>query len=129
MSFDDITPLTVFQVGLIQALAMIPGTSRSAATIMGGRLLGLSRGVAAEFSFLLAIPTMLAASGYDLYKNAGEIGPNGLMLLAIGFLSALITAVLTVRWLVSFVSSHSFEGFGWYRIAIGTSMLLMTYYS
>ena len=129
MSFDDITPLTAFQVGLFQALAMIPGTSRSAATIMGGRLLGLSRGVAAEFSFLLAIPTMLAASGYDLYKNAGEIGPNGLMLLAIGFLSALITAVLTVRWLVSFVSSHSFEGFGWYRIAIGTSMLLMTYYS
>ena len=128
VSFDSIPPLTAVQVGLFQAIAMIPGTSRSGATIIGGRLLGLSRGVAAEFSFLLAIPTMLAASGYDLYRNAGEIDSDGLMLLAIGFVSALITAVLTVRWLVSFVSSHSFEGFGWYRIVIGTLMLLLTYY-
>ena len=127
-TFDGIPPLKAIQVGLFQALAMIPGTSRSGATIMGGRLLGLSRGAAAEFSFLLAIPTMLAASGYDLYKNAGEIDAAGLILLAVGFLSALITAVATVRWLISFVSSHSFEGFGWYRIAFGTLMLFSSYY-
>lgn len=127
-TFDGIPPLKAVQVGLFQALAMIPGTSRSGATIMGGRLLGLSRGVAAEFSFLLAIPTMLAASGYDLYKSAGEINAAGLILLAIGFLSAFMTAVVTVRWLVGFVSSHSFEGFGWYRIAFGTLMLFSIYY-
>ncbi len=128
MSVDGITSFKAVQVGLFQALAMIPGTSRSGATIMGGRLLGLSRGVAAEFSFLLAIPTMLAASGYDLYKGAGEIDAAGLILLAVGFLSAFITAVVTVRWLISFVSSHSFEGFGWYRIALGTGMLFSIYY-
>ena len=127
LSFGGISPLKAIQVGLFQALAMIPGTSRSGATIMGGRLLGLSRGAAAEFSFLLAIPTMLAASGYDLYKNAGEIDAAGLILLAVGFLSALITAVVTVKWLIGFVSSHSFEGFGWYRIAFGTLMLILMY--
>lgn len=112
-------------VGLCQALAMIPGTSRSAATIMGGRLLGLSRGVAAEFSFLLAIPTMLAASSYDLYRNANQIDGEGLSLLAVGFVSALVTSVLAVRWLVAFVSSRSFEGFGWYRIILGGVMLVL----
>jgi undecaprenyl-diphosphatase len=127
LSFDGIPPLKALQVGFFQALAMIPGTSRSGATIMGGRLLGLSRGAAAEFSFLLAIPTMLAASGYDLYKNAGEIDAAGLIVLAVGFLSALITAVVTVKWLIGFVSSHSFEGFGWYRIAFGTLMLILMY--
>ena len=112
-------------VGFFQALAMIPGTSRSAATIMGGRLLGLSRGVAAEFSFLLAIPTMLAASGYDLYKNAGQIDAEGMGLLLIGFTTSLVTAIIAVRWLVSFVSRHSFEGFGWYRIGLGGLMLVL----
>jgi undecaprenyl-diphosphatase len=113
------------QVGFFQALAMIPGTSRSAATIMGGRMLGLSRGVAAEFSFLLAIPTMLAASGYDLIKNAAQIDAEGAGLLATGFVIALLTAVASVRWLVGFVSNHSFAGFGWYRVVLGSCMVLI----
>lgn len=113
------------QIGLCQAVAMIPGTSRSAATILGARLLGLSRGVAAEYSFLLAIPTMLAASGYDLLKTANQIDSHGFVLLAVGFVVAFITAILTVQWLIAFVSSRSFAVFGWYRIALGSLMLIM----
>jgi undecaprenyl-diphosphatase len=122
---DDVPARVGVLVGFCQALAVIPGTSRSGATIMGARVLGLSRGTAAEFSFLLAIPTMFAASGYDLYKNASQIDGQGIVLMAIGFLCALITAVLTVRWLVGFVSSHTFSGFGWYRIALGALMLAL----
>lgn len=122
---EEVPRSVALQIGFCQALAMIPGTSRSAATIMGARVLGLSRGIAAELSFLLAIPTMLAASGYDLYKNAAEIDGQGVSLLAVGFLAALVTAVLTVRWLIGFVSSHSFAAFGWYRIVVGGLMLLL----
>lgn len=124
-NLDDVPRSVGLQIGFCQALAMIPGTSRSAATIMGARVLGLSRGAAAEFSFLLAIPTMLAASSYDLYKNASQIDGHGLALLAVGFACALVTAVLTVRWLVGFVSSHTFSGFGWYRIGLGCLMLVL----
>ena len=126
-TLDSIPAAKALQVGLFQALAMIPGTSRSAATIMGGRVLGLSRGVAAEFSFLLAIPTMLAASGYDLLKNAAQIDLEGAGLLATGFIIALVTAIASVRWLVGFVSNHSFAGFGWYRVLLGGCMLLVLY--
>jgi len=126
-TLDSIPAAKALQVGLFQALAMIPGTSRSAATIMGGRVLGLSRGVAAEYSFLLAIPTMLAASGYDLLKNAAQIDLEGAGLLATGFVVALVTAIASVRWLVAFVSSHSFAGFGWYRVALGGLMLVFLF--
>lgn len=122
-TLDEIPVIEAVQVGLFQALAMVPGTSRSAATIMGGRFLGLSRGTAAEYSFLLAIPTMVAASGYDLYKSAGQIDLDGAGLLLTGFLVALSTAIATVRWLVVFVSSHSFSAFGWYRIVLGCFMI------
>ncbi len=124
-SMESITPSLALKIGLFQAVAMIPGMSRSGATIMGGRLLGLSRGAAAEFSFLLAIPTMLAASSYDLYKNAEQIRGEGALLLALGFFSALVTAVLSVRWLIALVSKRSFECFGWYRIALGGLMLVL----
>jgi undecaprenyl-diphosphatase len=124
---DEIPAHKAFQVGLFQALAMIPGTSRSAATIMGGRMLGLSRGVAAQYSFLLAIPTMLAASGYDLFKNVAQLDIEGAGLLAIGFVVAMVTAIASVRWLVTFVSRHSFSGFGWYRIVLGSFMLIFLF--
>lgn len=125
---DDVPLGAGLLIGLCQTLAMIPGTSRSGATIMGARVVGLSRGAAAEFSFLLAIPTMLAASAYDLYKNASQIDGQGTILMAVGFACALVTAILSVRWLISFVSSHSFSGFGWYRIVLGALMLaLLTY--
>lgn len=88
-------------------------------------MLGMSRSAAAEFSFLLAIPTMFAATGYDLYKNAGQIDMHGAVLVLIGFASALVTAIVTVRWLIGFVSSHTFSGFGWYRIALGTLMIIL----
>lgn len=127
-TLEQVSRRTGFQIGLCQAVSMIPGTSRSAATILGARLLGLSRGVAAEYSFLLAIPTMLAASGYDLFKTANQIDGRGLALLAVGFAAAFITAILTVRWLIAFVSSHSFSVFGWYRIALGSLMLAMLFH-
>lgn len=113
------------QIGFCQALTMIPGTSRSAAIIMGARVLGFSRGAAAEFSFLLAIPTMLAASSYDLYKNAAQIDGHGLALPAVGFACALVTAVLSVRWLIGFVSSHTLSSFGRYRIVFCCLMLVL----
>jgi undecaprenyl-diphosphatase len=126
-ALDAIPATKALQVGLFQALAMIPGTSRSAATIMGGRMLGLSRGVAAEYSFLLAIPTMLAASGYDFLKNAAQLDLDGAGLLATGFVVAMVTAIASVRWLVTFVSRHSFSGFGWYRIVLGSFMLIFLF--
>ncbi|ADH62794.1 undecaprenol kinase [Allomeiothermus silvanus DSM 9946] len=107
-------------IGTFQGLAAIfPGTSRSAATIVGGMLSGLSRRAAAEFSFILAVPTMLAASGYDLYKSANTFPHEGYGLMAIGFVAAFITALLTVRWLLEFVSRNTFVPFAIYRILIG----------
>ena len=123
-SIDEITPAQAVKIGLCQALAMIPGTSRSGATIMGGLIFGLDRRTAAEFSFLLAIPTMFAASGYDLYRSWGNLDGDGAVLLAVGFAAAFASAILSVRWLVSFLSRHSFTLFGWYRIVVGVLMAL-----
>ncbi|WP_038055560.1 undecaprenyl-diphosphate phosphatase [Thermus amyloliquefaciens] len=106
-------------IGVFQGLAaLFPGTSRSGATILGGLLLGLKRKAAAEFSFLLALPTMLAAVGYDLLKSAPQVPPGGWDLLLLGFLAALITALLTVRWMLSFVERHGFRPFAYYRMAL-----------
>jgi undecaprenyl-diphosphatase len=115
------------KIGFCQALAMIPGTSRSGATIMGGMLFGLERKAATEFSFFLAIPTMLAATVYDLYKNWSLLTPDGWEIIAIGFATAFICALLIVKWLVNFVSRHGYVPFAWYRIALGSLMLALLF--
>ncbi|SHK49596.1 undecaprenyl-diphosphatase UppP [Thermocrinis minervae] len=105
-------------IGLFQSLAMIPGVSRSGATIIGGMFMGLNRKEAAEFSFLLAIPTMLIATAYDLYKSHSEFVVEDYKILAIGFLCAFLTALVSVKTFLRFISSHSFVPFGVYRIFI-----------
>ena len=111
-------------IGFGQAAAMFPGVSRSGATIMSGMLLGLDRRTATEFSFFLAIPTMLAATSYDLYRNWASMTMEGTGLIVIGFVSAFATALVTVKLAIGFISQHGFAPFAWYRIAIGTTMLL-----
>ena len=123
-SVDEMTPLDAIKVGLVQCLAMIPGTSRSGATIIGGMFLGLSRQVATEFSFYLAIPTLIGAGAYSLYKERGLLSLADLPQFAVGLLFAFISAWLCIRWLLRFVASHSFTGFAWYRIAFGLLILL-----
>lgn len=110
-------------IGFIQCLAMIPGVSRSGATIIGSLLMGVERKTAAEFSFFLAIPTMLGAAVYDLYKNRDVLAVDSVGLIAVGFVCAFLSGLLVVRWLVGFVARHGFAPFGWYRIAIGSIML------
>lgn len=110
-------------IGFCQTLAMIPGVSRSGATIMGALMLGANRTAAAEFSFFLAIPTMLGAASYDLYKSRHALDAAGLELIAIGFVVAFVAALLVVRALLAWISRHGFGPFAWYRIIIGTLML------
>ena len=114
---------TAVGVGLCQTVAMIPGVSRSGATIMGALLLGVDRKAATEFSFFLAIPTMLAATVYDLWKNRHGLTPEGLDVIAIGFVVAFLSALPVVRAFVGFVSRHGFAPFAWYRIFIGLVMI------
>ena len=114
-----------WQIGLCQCLALMPGVSRSGATILGGVLTGLSRGDAARFSFFVAIPTMLGAATFDLYKNWSGLSTYDLYDITLGLLVAFITALFTVRWLIAFVRRHDFTIFGWYRIALGSLMLLL----
>jgi undecaprenyl-diphosphatase len=116
---------TALKIGLFQCMAMIPGVSRAGATIMGALLCRVERTVAAEFSFFLAIPTMLAATAYDLYKNRAMLDGNDATLLAIGFVAAFATALLVVRGLVAFVSKRGFAPFAYYRIALGSLMLVL----
>lgn len=115
----DITPSLAFKIGLCQCVAMIPGVSRSGATIVGGMLMGTSKIAAAEFSFFLAMPTMAGAFAYDLYKNYKDIDAAVLQSVAIGFVVAFITGVIVVRYLLDFVSRRGFAPFAWWRIAIG----------
>jgi undecaprenyl-diphosphatase len=103
---------------------MIPGVSRAGATIMGALVLRVDRPAATEFSFFLAIPTMLGATVYDLYKNRAILSFDSGVLIAIGFVVAFVSALLVVRWLVNFVSRHGFGVFAWYRIALGVVALL-----
>jgi undecaprenyl-diphosphatase len=111
------------KVGFAQSLAMIPGTSRSGATIMGGLVFGLSRKTAAEFSFFLAIPTMFAATVYDLYKNRALLDAGDLPVFAIGFVASFFAAMFAVKAFIRFVSNHSFVAFAWYRIVFGLIVL------
>lgn len=115
------------KVGLAQSVAMFPGVSRSGATIMGGMLFGLNRSVATAFSFFLAIPTMFAATVYDLYKNWHLLSVADLPLFAVGFVAAFVSAYLAVAALLKFVSNHTFVGFAWYRIVFGVLVLATAY--
>jgi len=123
-SVDDMRWPDALKVGFAQAVAMFPGTSRSGATIMGGLIFGLSRKTATEFSFFLAIPTMFAATLYDVYKNWALLHLADLPVFAVGFVASFIAAMLTVRALLRYVSSHDFTVFAWYRIAFGLIVLL-----
>ncbi len=116
------------KVGFAQAMAMFPGVSRSGATIMGGLIFGLSRKTAAEFSFFLAIPTMLAATVYDVYKNWALLNLNDLPVFAVGFVASFFSAMLAVRAFIHYVSSHSFVPFAWYRIVFGGLILMTAYF-
>lgn len=111
------------KVGLVQCLAMIPGTSRSGATIIGGMLLGLSRKAATDFSFYLAIPTLIGAGVYSLYKERALLSAADLPLFGVGLLFSFLSAWLCVRWLLRFISTHNFNGFAWYRIVFGIVVL------
>ena len=112
------------KVGIAQAFALIPGTSRSGATIIGGMLVGLSRPAATEFSFFLAIPTLFAACIYDFVKNRALLSGSDLQAFALGFVAAFVSAFLCVRWLIRYVSRHDFVPFAWYRIAFGVLVLV-----
>ena len=114
-----ITPLLGLKIGLCQCLAMVPGVSRSGATIVGGMLLGLSKRAAAEFSFFLAMPTMAGAFAYDLYKNAGDLDTAAVKSIALGFVVAFIVGVVVVRYMLDFVSRYGFAPFAWWRIVVG----------
>ena len=122
---------TLLLIGLFQALAMIPGTSRSGATILGAVLLGCSRNIAAEFSFFLAIPTMLGASALKIFKYFKEFGlgftANELIILLTGMVVAFLVSVLVIRLFMSFIKKHDFRPFGWYRIALGLVILGLSF--
>ncbi len=120
---DAMTAVDALKVGLVQCLALIPGTSRSGATIIGGMLLGLSRKAATEFSFFLAIPTLIGAGVYSLYKERALLAIGDLPMFAVGFLFSFFSAWLCIRWLLHYIASHTFNGFAWYRIAFGIVVL------
>lgn len=120
---EQMSPADALKVGLAQCLAMVPGTSRSGATIIGGMLLGLSRKAATDFSFYLAIPTLIGAGVYSLYKERALLSMADVPLFGVGFVVSFFAAWLCVRWLLRFISTHSFQGFAWYRIAFGVVVL------
>ena len=120
---DDMTPWDALKVGLVQCFAMIPGTSRSGSTIIGGMLLGLSRQAATDYSFFLAIPTLIGASVYSLYKERALLSVADIPLFLVGLVFAFISAWLCVRWLLKYISTHNFVPFAWYRIAFGIVVL------
>lgn len=120
---DQMSGLDALKVGLVQCLAMIPGTSRSGATIIGGMLLGLSRKAATDFSFYLAIPTLIGAGVYSLYKERALLSMADLPMFGVGLLFSFISAWLCIRWLLRYIATHTFVGFAWYRIAFGIVVL------
>ena len=126
-SVDEMTPLDAFKVGLVQCLAMIPGTSRSGSTIIGGMLMGLSRQTATDFSFFLAIPTLIGAGVYSLYKERALLSMHDLPVFLVGLVFSFISAWLCVRWLLRYIASNSFVPFAWYRIVFGIIVLVTAY--
>jgi undecaprenyl-diphosphatase len=125
---DDMTILDALKVGCAQAFALIPGTSRSGATIIGGMLFGLSRKAATEFSFFLAIPTLLGATAYSVLKQRELLSMADLPMFGVGGLAAFVSAFLCVRWLLRYISSHDFTIFAWYRIVFGVIVLVTAHY-
>jgi undecaprenyl-diphosphatase len=125
---ETMTPLLAFKVGLVQCLALIPGTSRSGAMIIGGMVLGLSRKAATDFSFYLAIPTLMGAGGYSLYKERALLSMADAPMFAVGLLFSFLSAWLCVRWLLKYIATHSFVVFAWYRIAFGVVVLATAYF-
>ena len=123
-SVDDMSALDALKVGLVQCLAMVPGTSRSGATIIGGMLLGLSRKAATDYSFFLAMPTLIGAGVYSLYKERALLSVGDAPLFAVGLLFSFVSAWVCVRWLLRYISSHSFVPFAWYRIVFGVVVLV-----
>ena len=117
-----------FKVGLYQSIAMIPGVSRSAATIIGGQLSGVTRVEIVEFSFLLAIPTMLAATVLDLYKGMGQIGTHEITSLTVGFITAFVVAIIAIKKFLNYIKKHNFIGFATYRIVVGVLFLILLYW-
>ena len=120
---DDMSAWDALKVGLVQTVAMIPGTSRSGATIIGGMLLGLSRKAATEFSFFLAIPTLIGAGVYSLYRERALLSLADLPMFGVGLLFSFLSAWVCVRWLLRYIATHSFVPFAWYRIAFGLLVL------
>lgn len=123
-SVDDMTPMDALKVGLVQCLALVPGTSRSGATIIGGMLMGLSRQAATDFSFFLGIPTLIGAGAYSLFKARHELMLSDLPLFLTGLVFAFIAAWLCVKWLLKYVATHDFVPFAWYRIVFGAVVLI-----
>jgi undecaprenyl-diphosphatase len=122
---DAISPMTAFGIGLCQLVAMIPGVSRAGATILGAVALGVKRRAATEFSFFLAIPTMIGAAGYDIYKNSAVLTDADAIVVAVGFVVSFISALIVIRWFIRYVAHHTFTAFAWYRIALGTLALVL----
>ena len=123
-SVDDMSALDAFKVGLVQCLALVPGTSRSGATIIGAMLFGFSRRAATEFSFFLGVPTLMAAGAYSVWKDRAALHAHDLPLFAVGLVVSFFSAWLCIRWLIRFVATHDFVPFAWYRIVFGGVVLL-----
>lgn len=121
---DDMGRLDALKIGIAQTFALIPGTSRSGATIIGGMLFGLSRKASTEFSFFLAVPTLVAAGVYSLWKERALLSVDDLPMFAVGFVVSFVSALLCIRWLIRYVSRNDFVPFAWYRIAFGLVVLL-----
>ena len=124
---EDMRWTDALKLGLVQCLALIPGTSRSGATIIGGMLLGLSRRAATDFSFYLAIPTLIGAGAYSLYKERAALSVEDVPMFLVGVLFSFVSAWLCVRWLLRYISTHSFTPFAWYRLAFGALVLLTSW--
>ena len=127
VNVESMTPLDALKVGLVQCLAMVPGTSRSGATIIGGMLLGLSRKAATDFSFYLASPTLIGAGAYSLYKERALLSMADAPMFAVGLVFSFLSAWACVRWLLRYIATHSFVVFAWYRIAFGIMVLATSY--
>jgi len=124
----NMTWLDALKVGIAQCFALIPGTSRSGATIIGGMLFGLSRKAATEFSFFLAVPTLVAAGLYDLWKHRDMLSAADVPVFAVGSVVAFVSAFVVIRWLIRYVATHDFKPFAWYRIAFGLVVLATAYF-
>jgi undecaprenyl-diphosphatase len=128
VTVDDMSLADAFKVGFIQCLALVPGTSRSGATIIGGMMMGLSRKAATDFSFFLGIPTLIGAGAYSLYKERDLLSAADIPLFSVGLVFAFLSAWACVRWLIRYVSSHDFKPFAWYRIAFGILILVSSHF-